>query len=1303
MINNVSFSESSLFLSNLVMNNDNNVVENLNMNNDIFINEVVNEGSIGQEVMNSPLNRTNSETNFDLNLGQYQAQSDCEPIGALGSLYMCQWNANGFFCHYEEFKRLVSYYDPIITCIQETRFRHGSSPSLRGYEVFHTGEDLERANGGVAILVKNGISAKELQLHTQLQAVAVRVVMQVSMTVCSLYVPPSANLVRAEFEQLLSQLPEPFIVCTDINARNGLWGSERTDMRGRMIEEVLEERNLNILNDGSPTHVSFAYGTESAIDLTFCTPALQGNLEWFSSGDNFGSDHYPLLLRMTGPCMRIEGRPNWRIKEADWPMFDYLLLQRGHLLDETEYDGFINHILDAASASIPRTTGKHRSLKVPWWNEEIAECVKMRRKFKRKVKRCNSQYNMNMFRMYNAKVRCLTRRSRKKCWQEYVSTINVRTPVTEVWQKLRRLRGGSDRPPIISLNDNDVIVSDQVEVAEMLARHYVQVSSSDNYDEDFRRFKQAIENSEALDFSDDSCSFNVPFTMEELKESLRCSKDSTSGPDQVHYQMLRHLPDEWLSKLLDIYNEIWSSGRLPDSWKISLILPILKPNKDPCLAANYRPIALTSCVGKIFERMVNFRLTWFIDEKIDMSQCGFRRFCGAEDCQVFLEENMLNARLNHEHCFIVSLDIKSAFDVTWRHGILRKLNELGVNGRLLKFCKEFMTDRRIKVAVGSTQSIEHSVENGIIQGSVISPTLFRVALYDLPSSVSDPACMIGYADDWNLIVRHFDKREGQDITQVNLDAIVSWMDLNGFRLSIDKCVALYLPPSRYGITDQGINLQMKGNPIKLTDQHKILGVFFDSRVSWKPHIQYIKDRAKPRLNLLRTLANIKFGSDQDLLLRLHQVLILSVINYGCPAYSSATRSALKSLNSIHNAGMRISLGAFKTTSIEYMENESGMEDLEGQRDKRTLCLAAKILALPRHPLYPYLVYEIEDEELDQYKCRQNSFTMRVRFLLRQYDLSFEDVEDLNFIGTEPWLRTCIMCDLRLTCSKKDDTYAGEFKIKFRELLNEYRGYLCVYTDGSVQDDLVGYGLFGEGLSVKQRITSGKCIMSAELSAIKHALIICNEREESNFLICTDSLSSLYALQSMNHTSMLVNEIRELYHAISVNRRVIFVWIPSHVGIPGNELADELAREALNLNELLPVCRTVEEVKSQVRCATRQAMLIKWEQKGGQMWNLKQTFTRWRADPGLPRAHQVVISRLRMGHTRLTHSCFFEGLRISECNCGEQLTVRHILLDCSQYAEIRERTGIKWDSIGRDREANRKIIEFLQTCDILNEV
>lgn len=75
----------------------------------------------------------------------------------------------------------------------------------------------------------------------------------------------------------------------------------------------------------------------------------------------------------------------------------------------------------------------------------------------------------------------------------------------------------------------------------------------------------------------------------------------------------------------------------------------------------------------------------------------------------------------------------------------------------------------------------------------------------------------------------------------------------------------------------------------------------------------------------------------------------------------------------------------------------------------------------------------------------------------------------------------------------------------------------------------------------------------------------------------------------------------------------------------------------------------------------------------------------------------------MGHTRLTHFCLFEELRISECNCGEQLTVRNILLDCSQYTEVRERTGINWNSITRDREATRKILEFLQICDILNEV
>ena len=117
-----------------------------------------------------------------------------------------------------------------------------------------------------------------------------------------------------------------------------------------------------------------------------------------------------------------------------------------------------------------------------------------------------------------------------------------------------------------------------------------------------------------------------PFSMEELQDALRRAHDTSAGPDEIHYQLLKHLPDASLLLLLNILNKIWISGDFPPDWRKAFIIPIPKPGKDPTNPTNYHPIALTSCICKTIERMINRRLVWYLESHnlLTNVQCGFR-------------------------------------------------------------------------------------------------------------------------------------------------------------------------------------------------------------------------------------------------------------------------------------------------------------------------------------------------------------------------------------------------------------------------------------------------------------------------------------------------------------------------------------------------------------------------------------------------------------------------------------------------------------------------------------------------------
>ena len=176
--------------------------------------------------------------------------------------------------------------------------------------------------------------------------------------------------------------------------------------------------------------------------------------------------------------------------------------------------------------------------------------------------------------------------------------------------------------------------------------------------------------------------YNLPFKLSELKNSLDKSHDTTAGPDDIHYQILKHLPSDALETLLNIMNEIWRTGKFPEDWHKAVIIPIPKPGKDKTEATNYRPIALTSCICKTMERMINDRLVWFLESNnlISGNQADFRKNYSTNDHLVRLESFIRDAFIKKEHCVAIFFDLEKAYDTTWKYGIMKDLHDIGLRG-----------------------------------------------------------------------------------------------------------------------------------------------------------------------------------------------------------------------------------------------------------------------------------------------------------------------------------------------------------------------------------------------------------------------------------------------------------------------------------------------------------------------------------------------------------------------------------------------------------------------------------------------
>lgn len=277
----------------------------------------------------------------------------------------------------------------------------------------------------------------------------------------------------------------------------------------------------------------------------------------------------------------------------------------------------------------------------------------------------------------------------------YVSTLNVKTPAKVIWDHLNKIRGKYRSFSVPLIQSNTTVCQTLDEQANVLGEHFRQVSSSDHFSPTFLTIKR---DAERRKFPAESCAnepYNQPFTKYELEQALTTSKRTSPGPDNIHYDMLRHLCSTSMDTLLLFFNRVWEEGTLPCSWKVATVIPILKIGKDPSIATSYRPIALTSCLGKVFERMVNSRLIHFLtaNRTLDQNQCGFRRGFSTLDHIVRLETWVRESFIRGQFCMSIFFDLEKAYDTTWRHGILQDLYSYGVCGRMFKLIQNFLQDR----------------------------------------------------------------------------------------------------------------------------------------------------------------------------------------------------------------------------------------------------------------------------------------------------------------------------------------------------------------------------------------------------------------------------------------------------------------------------------------------------------------------------------------------------------------------------------------------------------------------------------
>ena len=215
------------------------------------------------------------------------------------------------------------------------------------------------------------------------------------------------------------------------------------------------------------------------------------------------------------------------------------------------------------------------------------------------------------------------------------------------------------------------------------------------------------------------------------------------------------------------------------------------------------------------------------------------------------------------------------------------------------------------------------------------------------------------------------------------------------------------------------------------------------------------------------------------------------------------------------------------------------------------------------------------------------------------------------------------------------------------------------------DAVDGCAVWCGAFTLFSRLPSSSSVFTAELFAIYSALKFL-QNIDGQYILYSDSLSCIRALQSLAPSShYLISKIVSLILTLP-SHKVVIEWVPSHVGIPGNDRADHLARTAITYPHITNLPHIPPELCPVIMSSYYQLWSDHWTSLPLPLRSFKPSLMPT-AFTDIPRSTQVGLTRLRLGVCLFTHRHLFSHLPRMTCfRCLCPVTIEHMLLLCPSY-------------------------------------
>ena len=334
-----------------------------------------------------------------------------------------------------------------------------------------------------------------------------------------------------------------------------------------------------------------------------------------------------------------------------------------------------------------------------------------------------------------------------------------------------------------------------------------------------------------------------------------------------------------------------------------------------------------------------------------------------------------------------------------------------------------------------------------------------------------------------------------------------------------------------------------------------------------------------------------------------------------------------------------------------------------------------------------------------------SFGIKISSEFENMNLDLDNIAEFKVPDVPPWTFSQPRVLFSLHNDKTSQTDPLVFRTKYYELLSNFPSYETIFTDGSKDGDTAGSACVTPSDTYKCRLPDNASIFSAEIKAIDLALDHIEQSRSLDFIIFSDSLSVFQSLHNRHIENPLLLDVVLKHNELTELNRFVFCWLPSHVGIKGNEKADIAAKSALTFN-ISDLKIPFTDFKPSINTFVHNKWQMSWNAAVfNKLHSIKPSLGEWQPNYRIDRKEEVTLARLRIGHTFITHSFLLKGEDWPLCiPCQEPFSVKHFLLDCTDFRIIRSRfyrvNGLKelFDTVEPVR-----IFSFLKEIGLYNKI